>query len=177
MSTEALKAELAFEQPIFELENKLAELESQDGKEAVEAIREVKKQLAATIKEVYSQLSPWEMVRVARHQDRPYTADYVRLMFEEFVELHGDRNFGDDRAILSGFATLDEFKIMVIGHQKGRTYKERSACHFGCAHPEGYRKAMSKMQLAAKYGLPVVCFIDTPGAYPGLGAEERGKHG
>ncbi len=175
MSTEALKAELAFEQPIFELENKLAELESQDGKEAVEAIREVKKQLAATIKEVYSQLSPWEMVRVARHQDRPYTADYVRLMFEEFVELHGDRNFGDDRAILSGFATLDEFKIMVIGHQKGRTYKERSACHFGCAHPEGYRKAMSKMQLAAKYGLPVVCFIDTPGAYPGLGAEERGQ--
>lgn len=175
MSTEALKAELAFEQPIFELENKLAELESHDGNEAVEEIRELKKQLADTIKEVYSHLSPWEMVRVARHQDRPYTADYVRLMFEEFVELHGDRNFGDDRAILTGFAKLDEFKIMVVGHQKGRTYKERSACHFGCAHPEGYRKAMSKMQLAAKYGLPVVCFIDTPGAYPGLGAEERGQ--
>jgi acetyl-CoA carboxylase carboxyl transferase subunit alpha len=95
-------------------------------------------------------------------------------VFDEFVELHGDRHFGDDRAILSGFAKLDQQKVMVIGHQKGRTYKERSQCHFGCAHPEGYRKALLKMKMAAKYRLPVVCFVDTPGAYPGVGAEERG---
>jgi acetyl-CoA carboxylase carboxyl transferase subunit alpha len=97
------------------------------------------------------------------------------LAFDEFVELHGDKFFGDDRALLAGFAKLDRFKVMVIGHQKGRTYKERAACHFGCAHPEGYRKAMSKMRLAEKYGLPLICFIDTPGAYPGIGAEERGQ--
>nr|MCU0978692.1 acetyl-CoA carboxylase carboxyltransferase subunit alpha [Pirellulaceae bacterium] len=113
--------------------------------------------------------------QVARHKNRPYTADYLALAFEEFVELHGDRHFGDDRAILSGFAKLDQYKVMVIGHQKGRTYKERAACYFGCAHPEGYRKAMAKMRLAAKFGLPVIAFIDTPGAYPGVGAEERGQ--
>jgi acetyl-CoA carboxylase carboxyl transferase subunit alpha len=99
----------------------------------------------------------------------------LNLAFDEFVELHGDKHFGDDRAMLAGFAKLDRFKVMVIGHQKGRTYKERAACHFGCAHPEGYRKAMSKMRLAEKYRLPLICFIDTPGAYPGVGAEERGQ--
>jgi len=97
------------------------------------------------------------------------------LVFEEFMELHGDRHFGDDRAIVSGFAKLDQYKVMVVGHQKGRTYKDRTACYFGCAHPEGYRKAMSKMRMAAKFGLPVISFIDTPGAYPGVGAEERGQ--
>jgi acetyl-CoA carboxylase carboxyl transferase subunit alpha len=114
-------------------------------------------------------------VQVARHKNRPYTSDYLNLAFEEFVELHGDRRFGDDRAILTGFAKLDQFKIMVVGHQKGRTYKERNACNFGCAQPEGYRKALLKMRMAAKYRLPVICFIDTPGAYPGVGAEERGQ--
>ena len=112
---------------------------------------------------------------MARHQDRPYTRDYLSLVFDEFVELHGDRKFGDDRAMLTGFAKLDDQKVMVIGHQKGRTVKERTECFFGCAHPEGYRKAMQKMQLAAKFKLPVICFIDTPGAYPGVGAEERGQ--
>jgi acetyl-CoA carboxylase carboxyl transferase subunit alpha len=97
------------------------------------------------------------------------------LAFDEFVELHGDKHFGDDRAILTGWAKIDQFKVMVVGHQKGRTYKERAVCNFGCAHPEGYRKALSKMRLAEKYGLPIICFIDTPGAYPGVGAEERGQ--
>jgi acetyl-CoA carboxylase carboxyl transferase subunit alpha len=101
--------------------------------------------------------------------------DYLKLTFDDFVELHGDKHFGDDRAIRTGFAKIDQFKVMVVGHEKGRTYKERTACYFGCAHPEGYRKAMAKMRLAAKFGLPVVCLIDTPGAYPGIGAEERGQ--
>jgi acetyl-CoA carboxylase carboxyl transferase subunit alpha len=114
-------------------------------------------------------------VLVARHKDRPHTADYLALMFNDFMELHGDKHFGDDRAVLCGFAKLDHVKVMVVGHQKGRTYRERNACYFGCAHPEGYRKAMSKMRLAAKYGLPLIAFIDTPGAYPGIGAEERGQ--
>jgi acetyl-CoA carboxylase carboxyl transferase subunit alpha len=114
-------------------------------------------------------------VQVSRHKDRPYTRDYLQLAFDEFVELHGDKFYGDDRAMLTGFAKLDRQKVMVVGHQKGRTYKERSACHFGCAHPEGYRKAMGKMKMAEKYGLPIICFIDTPGAYPGVGAEERGQ--
>ena len=105
----------------------------------------------------------------------PTRRDYLNLAFDDFVELHGDKHYGDDRAMLSGFAKLDRFKVMVVGHQKGRTFKERAACHFGCAHPEGYRKAMSKMRLAEKYRLPLICFIDTPGAYPGVGAEERGQ--
>jgi acetyl-CoA carboxylase carboxyl transferase subunit alpha len=103
------------------------------------------------------------------------TTDYLELVFDEFVELHGDKFFGDDRAMRAGFAKLDQYKVMVIGHQKGKTLKERNACYFGCAHPEGYRKALAKMKLAAKYELPIICFIDTPGAYPGIGAEERGQ--
>ena len=101
--------------------------------------------------------------------------DYIDLVFDEFVELHGDKFYGDDRALRTGFAKLDDFKVMLVGHQKGKTLKERNECFFGCAHPEGYRKAMEKMQLAAKYGLPIVTLIDTPGAYPGVGAEERGQ--
>jgi acetyl-CoA carboxylase carboxyl transferase subunit alpha len=131
--------------------------------------------LVKQLRETYGSLDAWQTVQVARHKNRPYTRDYLNLAFDEFVELHGDKFFGDDRAMLAGFAKLDRFKVMVIGHQKGRTYKERAACHFGCAHPEGYRKAMSKMRLAEKYGLPLICFIDTPGAYPGIGAEERGQ--
>ena len=138
-------------------------------------IRRLRREWVKVTKRVYENLDPWQTVQVARHKNRPYTADYLALAFEEFVELHGDRHFGDDRAILSGFAKLDQYKVMVIGHQKGRTYKERAACYFGCAHPEGYRKAMAKMRLAAKFGLPVIAFIDTPGAYPGVGAEERGQ--
>ena len=167
---------LAFEKPIFDLEQELAAL-NDDGNTSKESskVRKLQNQIAEVTRELYSDLSPWETVQVARHQNRPYTRDYLSLVFDEFVELHGDRKFGDDRAMLAGFAKLDDQKVMVIGHQKGRTVKERTACSFGCAHPEGYRKAMQKMNLAAKHNLPVICFIDTPGAYPGIGSEERGQ--
>ena len=167
---------LAFEQPIYELEQELEALsEEESGNVQTAKVRDLKNRIADLTRDVYSNLSPWETVQVARHQNRPYTRDYLSLVFDEFVELHGDRKFGDDRAILTGFAKLDDQKVMVIGHQKGRTVKERTECYFGCAHPEGYRKAMQKMRLAAKFNLPVICFIDTPGAYPGIGAEERGQ--
>jgi len=168
---------LAFERPIYELEARLQNLEAQDDKSLAvqEDIRRLRRELADTKKKIYGNLAPWETVQVARHSDRPMTTDYLDLVFDEFVELHGDKFFGDDRAMRSGFAKLDQYKVMVIGHQKGKTLKERNACFFGCAHPEGYRKALAKMKLAAKYQLPIICLIDTPGAYPGIGAEERGQ--
>ncbi len=161
----------------MELEQRIRQLEAVRPLTAqIDAqIGELRRQLNSTAREIYAKLSPWETVLVARHKNRPYTRDYLQLAFDEFVELHGDKHFGDDRAVLTGWAKIDQFKVMVVGHQKGRTFKERAACNFGCAHPEGYRKAMSKMRLAEKYGLPIVCFIDTPGAYPGVGAEERGQ--
>ena len=166
-----------FETPMLEIEAKIQELlHLNRGDENVEKqIIELRRKWNEVTAEIYSGLSPWQIVQVSRHKDRPYTRDYLNLAFDEFVELHGDKHFGDDRAMLTGFAKIDQFKVMVVGHQKGRTYKERATCHFGCAHPEGYRKAMSKMRLAEKYGMPIVCFIDTPGAYPGVGAEERGQ--
>lgn len=168
---------LDFEQPIFELKDKIADFEktADDSSESTEKLRELKKELTDLTRNIYTNLTPWQTVKVARHADRPYTVDYLSLVFDEFVELHGDKFFGDDRAVRTGFAKLDGKKLMVIGHQKGRNLKERQESYFGCAHPEGYRKAMKKMQMAKKYGLPVVCFIDTPGAYPGIGAEERGQ--
>lgn len=168
---------LDFETPIAEIQDQLDELHQSDQKtaESADAIRSLQRQLTDTTKEVYGNLSPWQTVQIARHKDRPHTTDYLSLVFDEFVELHGDKLFGDDRAIRVGFATLDDMKVMVLGHQKGRTFKDRNENYFGCAHPEGYRKAMSKMKMAAKYNLPVICFIDTPGAYPGIGAEERGQ--
>ena len=168
---------LDFEQPILELEARRRALEqsAERTSERDEQLRLLKREIAEVTKRVYGSLTPWQVVQVARHKDRPYTSDYLSLVFEDFVELHGDRRFGDDRAILTGFARLDTHKVVVVGHQKGRTYKERSACSFGCAHPEGYRKAILKMKMAEKYGLPVICLIDTPGAYPGIGAEERGQ--
>ena len=168
---------LDFEEPIIELEQAIAELEKIEPRtEPVEKqLIELRHRLISIIREVYSQLSPWQIVQVSRHKNRPYTRDYLQLAFDEFVELHGDKFYGDDRALVTGWAKIDQHKVMIVGHQKGRTYKERSACNFGCAHPEGYRKAMSKMKMAEKYGLPIVCFIDTPGAYPGVGAEERGQ--
>jgi acetyl-CoA carboxylase carboxyl transferase subunit alpha len=167
---------LEFEVPILEIEAKLKSLLAQThDSNSEESIRQLRRQWTETTRDIYGKLNPWQTVQVARHKDRPYTRDYLNLAFDEFIELHGDKFFGDDRAMLTGFAKLDRHKVMVVGHQKGRTYKERSACHFGCAHPEGYRKAMSKMKLAEKYGLPIICFIDTPGAFPGIGAEERGQ--
>lgn len=168
---------LDFEQDVTELEERIAAIERQTQRsDAEEAeLRELRLARVGRLKEIYANLSSWQTVQVARHKNRPYTRDYLNLAFDEFVELHGDKFYGDDRAMLSGFAKLDRFKVMVLGHQKGRTYKERAACHFGCAHPEGYRKAMLKMRMAEKYRLPLICFIDTPGAYPGVGAEERGQ--
>jgi acetyl-CoA carboxylase carboxyl transferase subunit alpha len=168
---------LTFERPIYDLEARLTRLESEgDGsQEAVEEIRRLRRELAETKKRIYSQLRPWETVQVARHDERPRTADYLDLILDEFVELHGDKTFGDDRAMLTGFGKLDQYKVLIAGHQKGRTLKERQECNFGCAHPEGYRKALAKMKLAAKYRMPVICLIDTPGAFPGIGAEERGQ--
>jgi acetyl-CoA carboxylase carboxyl transferase subunit alpha len=168
---------LDFEQPLLDLEGRRRALEqlAERTPEQAEQLRQLRRELAEKTREVYSSLTPWQTVQVARHKDRPYTSDYLALVFEDFVELHGDRRFGNDRAMITGFARLDQHKVLVVGHQKGRTYKERSACYFGCAHPEGYRKAILKMKLAEKYGLPVICLIDTPGAYPGIGAEERGQ--
>lgn len=169
--------QLEFERPLAELEARIAELDAQDDSidGVVEKRREKRRELTDLRKKIYSELSSWETVRVARHPSRPMTTDYINLAFDEFVELHGDRFFGDDRAMRAGFAKLGRFKVMLIGHQKGKTLEERQECYFGCAHPEGYRKAMKKMELAAKYNLPVICLIDTPGAYPGIGAEERGQ--
>ena len=168
---------LEFEHEIAQLETQISSLERQTGRDesTEKEIRDLRRRLATQLRQTYASLDAWQTVQVARHKSRPYTRDYLNLAFDDFVELHGDKHFGDDRAMLAGFAKLDRFKVMVIGHQKGRTYKERAACHFGCAHPEGYRKAMSKMRLAEKYKLPLICFIDTPGAYPGVGAEERGQ--
>ncbi len=132
---------------------------------------------AATLEEVYTKLSPWDTVRVARHPKRPQTRDYIETIFKDFTELHGDRRFGDDPAMVVGFARVGQggTKCLIVGHQKGRTTQEKIACHFGCAHPEGYRKALAKMKMAEKFGLPIITFVDTPGAYPGLGAEARGQ--
>lgn len=169
--------QLAFERPIYELEARVLKLEQacDDSPESREELRRMRREVNELKRRVFSQLEPWETVQVARHPERPMTSDYLELVFDEFVELHGDRTFGDDRALRTGFAKLGEYKVMFLGHQKGKTFKERSACYFGCAHPEGYRKAIAKMKLAAKYGMPVIAFIDTPGAYPGIGAEERGQ--
>ncbi len=168
---------LSFERPIYDLEAQLEKFERMrdDGPGVREEIRRLRRDLVDLKKRIFSQLKPWETVEVARHPDRPMTTDYLGLVFDEFVELHGDKFFGDDRAIRTGWAKLDTWKVMVVGQQKGKTVKERIACNYGCAHPEGYRKAIAKMRLAAKFKVPVICFIDTPGAYPGIAAEERGQ--
>jgi acetyl-CoA carboxylase carboxyl transferase subunit alpha len=166
-----------FERPVYELEKKLEELDgrSDSNADARDEQRRLRREITERRKQIFNQLTPWQTVRVARCQDRPKLTDYIDLMFDEFVELHGDRFFGDDRALRTGFAKLDQYKVLLVGHHKGKTLEERQQCYFGCAHPEGYRKALGKMKLAAKYGLPVICLIDTPGAYPGVGAEERGQ--
>jgi len=168
-------APLPFEKEIQEMEQSLAKLEASAGESSSEEIRRMRREITNLLRKLYSELTPWQTVLVSRHPERPQTMDYVGLIFDEFVELHGDRAFGDDRAIRTGFARLGEHRVLLVGHQKGHTFKERNECFYGCAHPEGYRKALNKMKLAAKFGLPVICLIDTPGAYPGLGAEERGQ--
>jgi acetyl-CoA carboxylase carboxyl transferase subunit alpha len=169
---------LDFEKPIGELEDKINELKSFNSEEKADLNPEIKKleeKLGKLKNQVYENLSPWQRIQIARHPDRPYTLDYVRLISDNFIELHGDRLFSDDHALVAGLATIDGQKVMVMGHQKGRDVKENIMRHFGCAHPEGYRKAIRLMRFAEKFNLPVVIFIDTPGAYPGIGAEERGQ--
>ena len=169
-------ARLPFGEEIHELENLLVSMEQKSGKElsVSDEILRIRKELARIKRQKYSNLTAWETVLVSRHGDRPQTMDYIRMVFEDFTEIHGDRAFGDDRAMRCGFARLGEQKLVVIGHQKGHTLQERQECMYGCAHPEGYRKSMRAMTLAAKFHLPVLCMIDTPGAFPGIGSEERG---
>jgi len=169
---------LDFEKPIFELEKKIAELRSLSNDGNLNLLTEVKKlegRLEHLKKETYSGLTPWQRVQLARHPKRPYTLDYIGMIFSEFVEFHGDRTFADDKALIGGFAKLDGQTFLVIGHQKGRDAKENIMRNFGSAHPEGYRKALRLMRMAEKFDVPIAVFVDTPGAYPGVGAEERGQ--
>ena len=156
------------------MEQLLLKLESQPNA-PLDEIRRIRRELTSLTRKIYSDLSSWDTILVSRHPNRPQTVDYIGLIFDDFVELHGDRAFGDDRALRTGFARLGDHRVMLIGHQKGHTLKERNECLYGCAHPEGYRKALNRMNLAAKFHVPVICLIDTPGAYPGIGAEERGQ--
>jgi acetyl-CoA carboxylase carboxyl transferase subunit alpha len=166
---------LDFEKEIEAMEKLLADLEATPAHANAEEVRRIRRELANLKRKIYNNLTPWQTVKVARHPNRPQTLDYLELIFEDFAELHGDRAFGDDRAVRTGLCRLGDYRVMLIGQQKGHTTKERLECMYGCAHPEGYRKALNKMRLAAKFRLPVICLIDTPGAYPGIGAEERGQ--
>ena len=171
-------AGLDFEKPIIELEKKIQELKSFMIEKKIDLSSEIKKfddKLEHLKKDTYAHLSAWQKVQLARHPQRPYTLDYISIIMSDFIELHGDRLFSDDKAMICGLARLDKKKLIVIGHQKGRDTKENLKRNFGCAHPEGYRKALRVMQMAQEFNLPVVVFIDTPGAYPGIGAEERGQ--
>ena len=167
---------LDFEKPIAELEKQLEELKKHSKLQSIDLEREVQameQKIEETRREIYETLTAWQRVQIARHSARPFALDYLKLAFSDFVELHGDRLFGDDQAMPCGFATLGEYRCIVVAHQKGRDTKENIRRNFGSAHPEGYRKALRLMRLAEKFGRPIVALIDTPGAYPGVGAEER----
>lgn len=169
---------LDFEQKVADLEGQIEELRDLGAKKGIDysvEIRRLEKSRIAELKSLYSSLTAWQTVQVARHPQRPILADYLNLMVKDFRELHGDRCFGDDRAIVTGIGQIARNKVLVVGQDKGKTTKEKIACNFGCPNPEGYRKALAKMRFAEKYGLPIVTLIDTPGAYPGVGAEERGQ--
>ena len=171
-------AGLNFEKPIIELENKIQELRHFTSEKKIDLSSEIKRleeKLAQLKKEIYGNLTAWQRVQLARHPLRPYTLDYIGMVMSDFIQIHGDRSFSDDKAIIAGLARINGQKVVVIGHQKGRDTKENLKRNFGCAHPEGYRKALRAMQLAEKFSLPIVILIDTPGAYPGIGAEERGQ--
>lgn len=167
-----------FEKPIIELERKIEGLKKFSEDKAVDLSSEIidlTEKLKNLKEEIYSKLSPWQKIQISRHPERPTTLDYINMTMKDFVPLAGDRLFGEDKALLTGFAMLDQRKIAIIGHQKGKDTKENIERNFGCAHPEGYRKAMRIMRLAERFNMPIVCLIDTPGAYPGVGAEERGQ--
>lgn len=169
---------LEFEKPIEELELKIEELKRiSDGKDIdiSSEVKKLEKKVRELRSEIFSTLTPWQKAQIARHPDRPYTLDYINLITNDFVELHGDRRFSDDSAIVAGLAKVQNIPVVIAGHQKGRGTKERISRNFGQPHPEGYRKALRLMKLAEKFKRPVITFIDTPGAYPGIGAEERGQ--
>jgi acetyl-CoA carboxylase carboxyl transferase subunit alpha len=169
---------LEFEKPVAELENKIEELKRlADGRDMniTSEIKRLEKKARELKADIFSRLTPWQKTLIARHPERPYTLDYIKFLMEDFIELHGDRRFSDDPAIVSGFARFKGISVAVVGHQKGRGTKERIWRNFGQPHPEGYRKAIRIMKLAERFNMPVITFIDTPGAYPGIGAEERGQ--
>ena len=187
--------QMDFERPVIELEQEIeqaqqsppaspagvpalggvADAAQADTKASPVELDALKEQRQVLLAKLYKKLSPWDTVRVARHPNRPQTRDYLDMLCRDFCELHGDRRFGEDPAIVTGFGRIGSIKCLIVGHQKGKNTQEKLACHFGCAHPEGYRKALAKMKLAEKYHLPIVTLVDTPGAYPGLGAEQRGQ--
>lgn len=169
---------LDFEQPIAELETKIEELRYVQTESAVdisEEIDQLGKKSQQLTKDIYAQLTPWQITKIARHPERPYTMDYINEIFTDFVEMHGDRHFADDQSIVGGLARFNGNPCVVLGHQKGRDTKERAARNFGMSRPEGYRKALRLMKTAEKFKIPVFTFVDTPGAYPGIDAEERGQ--
>jgi acetyl-CoA carboxylase carboxyl transferase subunit alpha len=169
---------LDFEHKVAHLELQIDELRAISARKGIDystEIRRIEKDRIAELKRIYSSLTAWQTVQVARHPQRPLLTDYLNLMVKDFRELHGDRCFGDDRAIITGIGQIARHRVLIVGQNKGRNVKEKVACNFGCPNPEGYRKALAKMKFAEKYGLPVVTLIDTPGAYPGIGAEERGQ--
>jgi len=168
---------LEFEKPFVKLEDQIRELEEKQRASGVDSsaeVRDIRKHLVTMIRKKYAALTPWEIVQVARHPDRPQTTDYIEAFAKDFKELRGDRLFRNDKAVICGLGRIAGERVMIVGHRKGHDTREKVECFFGCAHPEGYRKAMRCMRMAEKFGLPVVAFIDTQGAYPGIGAEERG---
>ncbi len=169
---------LDFEQKVADLDRQISELRRLSSIKGIDysaEIRQLQVEQVAELKRIYSNLTAWQTVQVARHPKRPLLPDYLNLMVKDFRELHGDRCFGDDKAIITGLGQIGREKVLIVGQNKGRALKEKVACNFGCANPEGYRKALAKMKFAARFGIPVVTLIDTPGAYPGVGAEERGQ--
>lgn len=170
------KTVLDFEKPIIELESKLEEMRKfSDNLDIEKEIVKIEEKVRVLKENIYKELSRWQRVQLARHPDRPYTLDYINLMTTGFLELHGDRHYKDDKAIVGGFANLDEYKVLIVGHQKGRDTKSNLYRNFGMPNPEGYRKALRLMKLAEKFNKPVITMLDTPGAFPGLEAEERGQ--
>ncbi|OIO37724.1 MAG: acetyl-CoA carboxylase carboxyltransferase subunit alpha [Candidatus Omnitrophica bacterium CG1_02_49_10] len=169
---------LDFEKPIFEMERKIEELRKFTASEHIDIkseMRKLEEKLEKLKADTYGNLTPWQRIQIARHPKRPYTLDYISMLASDFVEIHGDRLFGDDRAMICGLGKISGRKTLIIGHQKGRDTKDNLSRNFGSAHPEGYRKAIRLMKMAEKFDVPIVIFIDTPGAYPGIGAEERGQ--
>ncbi len=167
-----MKEYLDFEKPIVKLIEKIEEAKKKGNEDKLKRLENA---LIKVKKKIFEKITPWQRVLLARHPQRPYTLDYIERITDDFIELHGDRRFGDDLAIIGGIGKIDEFSCVIVGHQKGRDTKEKLRRNFGMPHPEGYRKALRIMKLAEKYNLPIISFIDTPGAFPGIGAEERGQ--